>query len=122
MKPFRVTLAIAARFRAWLETLIQDVRFSARILRKSPGFAITTILTLSLGIAAAVAISGFVDSALLQPLPYPSSARLMGVFETSRLSGERMGYSFHNYLDMDRANSVFASTASFDSSKDFILV
>src|ERR1700733_10871152 len=101
MKPVRLALAVAARFRAWSETLAHDLRFGARILRKSPGFAITTILTLSLGIAAAVAIFGFVDSALLQPLPYPNSSRLMGVFETSRQSGERMGYSFHNYLDMD---------------------
>jgi macrolide transport system ATP-binding/permease protein len=121
MTPFRVTLAFTPHSRAWVATLVQDIRFGARILRKSPGFAITTILTLSLGIAAAVAIFDFVDSALLQPLPYPNSARLMGVFETSRLSGERMGYSYHNYLDMDRANSVFASTAGFDSSKDFIL-
>jgi macrolide transport system ATP-binding/permease protein len=121
MKPFRVAFAFAARFRAWSETFIQDFRFGARILRKSPGFAITAILTLSLGIAAAVAIFGFVDSALLQPLPYPDSTRLMGVFETSPLSGQRMGYSYHNYLDMDRANTVFASTAAYDSSKDFVL-
>jgi predicted permease len=110
-----------ARTTAWLETLVQDVRLGARILCKSPGFAITTILTLSLGIAAAVAIFGFVDSALIQPLPYPNSSRLMGVFETSPLSGQRMGYSYLNYLDMDRANSVFVSTAGFDSSKDFVL-
>jgi macrolide transport system ATP-binding/permease protein len=113
--------AIAARFRTRLESIFQDVRFSARLLRKSPGFAITTILTLSLGIAAATAIFGFVDSALLQPLPYPNSSRLMGVFETSQQSGQRMGYSYHNYLDMDRANNVFASTAAYDSSKDFVL-
>jgi len=112
---------LTARTTAWLETLVQDVRFGARILCKSPGFAITTILTLSLGIAAAVAIFGFVDSALIQPLPYPNSSRLMGVFETSPLSGQRMGYSYLNYLDMDRANSVFVSTAGFDSSKDFVL-
>ncbi len=121
MKPFRLAVAVAAHSRAWWETLIQDVRFGARILRKSPGFAITAILTLSVGIAAAVAIFGFVDAALLQPLPYPNSSRLMGVFETSPLAGQRMGYSYRNYLDMDRANNVFASTAAYDSSGDFVL-
>ena len=63
-----VTLAFTLYSHVWLETLVQDIRFGARILRKSPGFAITTILTLSLGIAATVAIFGFVDSALLQPV------------------------------------------------------
>jgi macrolide transport system ATP-binding/permease protein len=121
MKPSSEALAIAVRFRAWWETFFQDVRFGARILRKSPGFAVTIALTLSLGISAAVAIFGFVDSALLQPLPYPNSSRLMGVFETSPLAGQRMGYSFRNYLDMDRANNVFASTAAYDSSNDFVL-
>lgn len=111
----------ASRFRAWVESFVQDARFGARILRKAPGFAITIILTLSLGIAAAVAIFGFVDSALLQPLPYPNSSRLMGVFETSPLDGEQSGYSYFNYLDMKRANSVFAATAVYDDSKDFIL-
>jgi macrolide transport system ATP-binding/permease protein len=111
----------AVRAAAWLESLFQDFRFGARILRKSPGFAITAIVTLSLGIAAALAIFGFVDSALLQPLPYPNSSRLMGVFETSPLAGQRMGYSYRNYLDMDRANNVFASTAAYDSSHDFVL-
>jgi macrolide transport system ATP-binding/permease protein len=121
MKPFRIAVAFTPRSRAWLETLVRDLQFGARILRKSPGFAVTTILTLALGIAASVAIFGFVDSALLQPLPYPNSSRLMGVFETSRLSGERMGYSYHNYLDMDRANNVFATTAAYDSSNGFVL-
>ncbi|HVT96399.1 MAG TPA: permease prefix domain 1-containing protein, partial [Acidobacteriaceae bacterium] len=55
-------------FRA--ETIAQDVRFALRQLRKSPGFAVTAILMLALGIGASTAIFGFVDAALIQPLPY----------------------------------------------------
>jgi macrolide transport system ATP-binding/permease protein len=102
----------AARTGEWLKTLVQGVRFGVRILRKSPGFAITTRLTLSLGLAATVAIFEFVDSALIRPLPYPNPSRLMGVFETSPLGGEQMAYSYPNYLDLERANSVFASIAA----------
>src|ERR1700683_4901196 len=76
-----------------LESIGTDIQFAFRQLWKSPGSSITTILTLSLGIAATVAIFGFVDSALIRPLPYPNPSRLMGVFETSPLSGQQLGCS-----------------------------
>src|SRR6516164_6969519 len=52
------------------ETVLQDLRFALRQMRKNPGFALTAILILSLGMGVSVAIFGFVDAALLQPLPY----------------------------------------------------
>ena len=55
-------------FRA--ESVVQDSRFALRQLRKNPGFAITAVLMLTLGIAACVALFAFVDSALIKPLPY----------------------------------------------------
>lgn len=94
--------------------LLQDLRYSLRGLRKSPGFAITTILTLSLGIAATVAIFGFVDSALIRPLPYVNPSRLIEIGETSpRIGPEMGGYSYLNYVDVERANSSFASSAAY---------
>ena len=54
-----------------METVVQDLRFALRQLRKNPGFAMTTILILALGIGASVAIFAFVDAALIKPLPYP---------------------------------------------------
>jgi macrolide transport system ATP-binding/permease protein len=104
-----------------LESIGTDIQFAFRQLWKSPGFAITTILTLSLGIAATVAIFGFVDSALIRPLPYPNPSRLMGVFETSPLSGQQLGYSYPNYLDLERFNNAFASIAAYDDNKEFVL-
>ncbi len=54
----------------WFESVLQDIRFGLRQLRKNPGFAATTILILTLGIGASVAIFSFVDAALIKPLPY----------------------------------------------------
>ena len=67
-------------FRA--ETVLQDVRFAVRQLRKSPGFAVTAIAILALGIASSVAIFAFVDAALIKPLPYENPGRLMQLFES----------------------------------------
>ncbi|MGJ5818215.1 ADOP family duplicated permease [Paludibaculum fermentans] len=62
-----------------LETLVRDVRYAARALRRSPGFFCTAVLTLALGIGANTAIFSIVDSLLLRPLPYPQAERLAQV-------------------------------------------
>ena len=63
----------------WLESLVQDVRFAMRQLLKTPGFTITAILTLALGIGANAAIFSVLQGVLLKPLPYPQSDRLVAV-------------------------------------------
>ena len=56
--------------------LLQDLRYAFRQLRKGPGFACTAVLILTLGIGASVSIFGFVDAALIKPLPYKDPNRL----------------------------------------------
>lgn len=62
----------------------RDLGFALRKLRKSPGFAITAILTLALGIGASTAVFTLVDSVLLKPLAYRDSGRLVAVWERAR--------------------------------------
>lgn len=75
---------------------MSDFRYALRVLAKSPGFALTAILTLALAIGANTAIFSLVDAILIQPLPYPEPDRLAHVTRTYRgagLSGEDIAHS-----------------------------
>jgi macrolide transport system ATP-binding/permease protein len=93
---------------AWLDSLLPDLKFAIRQLARNPGFAATAIIVLALGIGADVAIFAFVDSALLQPLPYADPNRLMSVNESDPAS-PRWPLSYPDYLDWQRLNKSFSS-------------
>ena len=93
-------------FRA--ETVAQDLRYSLRQLRKNPGFAFTAIVILALGMGVSVAIFGFVDAALLQPLPYVAPNRLTSVDESSAMF-PRSNLSRRDYEDWKRMNRSFSA-------------
>jgi macrolide transport system ATP-binding/permease protein len=91
-----------------METVAQDLRFALRQLRLKPGFALTAILILALGMGVSVAIFGFVDAALLQPLPYAEPNRLMSVDESAAMF-PRSNLSRDDYDDWRRLNRSFSS-------------
>src|SRR6266700_106292 len=63
-----------------LESMLADLKFTLRRLRKSPGFALTVLLTLAIGIGANTAVFSVIDGVLIKPLPYPESDRLAALW------------------------------------------
>jgi hypothetical protein len=101
----------AMRFRnmrQWLRDLIRDLAYSLRRLRRTPGFALTVIAVLALGVGAATAIYAFVDATLVKPMPYREPTRLMALFEHNPV-GDRFHLSDFDYRTWKERNDVFTS-------------
>ncbi len=98
-----------------MHNLFQDLRFSIRQLRKSPGFALTIILTLALGIGATTGIFSLVNAVLLRPLPFPEPDRLMYLQHESHRTGvvAPQSLSYPDFFDWRSQNHSFAAMASY---------
>src|SRR5215510_15138545 len=91
-----------------MESLLQDLRFGARMLMKQPGFTLIAALTLALGIGANTAIFSVVNAALLRPLPYSEPDRLVQIWQTNP-QANRWGdwVSYPDFRDWRERNTVF---------------
>ncbi|HLW51884.1 MAG TPA: ABC transporter permease [Candidatus Angelobacter sp.] len=96
----------------FLETLLQDLRYALRTMRRSKGFTAVAVLTLALGIGANTAIFSVVNGVLINPLPFPHPDELVALHE-SKLNFERGSISYPNFLDWQRENHSFSAMAVF---------
>ncbi|HEY7500906.1 MAG TPA: ABC transporter permease [Vicinamibacterales bacterium] len=88
-----------------MPTLIRDVQFGLRLLRRSPGFTIVALFALALGIGANTAIFSVVYGTLLAPMPYPEPDQLVMVW--SRVQGEKNVSAAGDFLDWREQATVF---------------
>jgi putative ABC transport system permease protein len=93
------------------ETLIRDLRYGARALRKRPAFTLVAVLTLAVGIGANTAIFSVVNAVLLRPLQYPNAGRIAAVEELNE-KGTRVQVTPANFLDWRAQNTAFERLAA----------
>ncbi len=98
---------------AWLQDAARDLRYGARGLLRTPGFAAVAVLTLALGIGANTAIFSILYAVLLAPPPYPAGSRLVDI-SMKELTGHRFerGVSYPDLEDWKRQTQLFATFAT----------
>ncbi|ABF87931.1 putative permease [Myxococcus xanthus DK 1622] len=97
-----------------VSALIEDVRFSLRLLLKNRGFTLVCLLTLALAIGANTAIFSVVNGVLLRPLPYPEPDRLMQVVRVTKDHGRSASQSIAGYVWMSAEGSPFSRVAAYE--------
>jgi predicted permease len=93
-----------------LETLLQDARFSLRVLRKSPGFAVAAVLTLALAIGANAVVFAILNGLFLRPLNVPHAQNLYSI---QRGTEKYIVQSYPDYLDLRDRNRTFEALAAY---------
>ncbi len=97
-----------------MQTLMQDLRYGARMLMKQPGFTLIAIITLALGIGATTAIFSVVNAVLLRPLPFPQSERVVRLWESlPQGNGLRVAVRHPNFQDWRQQNQAFTHMAAY---------
>jgi predicted permease len=95
----------------FIENLLFDLRYAARMLLKSPGFSFIAISTMALGVGATTAIYSLIDATLLHPLPYPNPAELVRVQDDLPGAGAQdVGISVPEWRDLE-SSGIFRSAS-----------
>lgn len=94
----------------FMETLVRDVRYSLRVLRKSPGFTTAAVLTLTLAIAANAVVFGVLNAMVLRPMNLPQEQSLYGI---ERIGLDNPVQSYPDYVDLRDRNRSFESLAAY---------
>jgi putative ABC transport system permease protein len=102
-----------------METMLQDLRYALRVLRKNPGFTFVTVFTLALGIGATTAIFGVVYGVLLRPLPYDKPDQIVQLWELSD-RGHRMNFTDPNFEDIRSQSHSLKGLAEYGSGVESI--
>jgi predicted permease len=103
------------------DELRRQLTYAARLLRKTPGFTATALLTLAVCLGANLTIFAVIDSVLLRPLPFPAPDRLVTIFNSYPKAGvDRDGASVTNYYERRGHISAFASLAIYGYSTEII--
>src|SRR5215472_12612879 len=105
---------------AIFDTFVQDTRYAARVLRKSPGFTAAAVLTLALGIGANTAIFSLCNAVLFKALPYSDPDRIVMLWETMP-DGRRITVAPANFVDWRDASHSFSEMAAVNPNSGFTL-
>jgi putative ABC transport system permease protein len=100
-----------------LESVLQDVRFALRQMRKAPGFTLTAVLTLALGIGSCAAIFSLVNAVLIRSLPYGDPERLVYLFTPDphlKIPDEVICPSYGDFYDIRRESSSYEEMSNFE--------
>jgi len=96
----------------WVDATVRNVRYAVRALRRTPGFTLTVVLTLALGIGANTAVFSAIDAILLRPLPFPNSDRLVRILQKNSRTTETPVAPVR-LEDWNQLNSTFEGITGF---------
>src|SRR5262245_58597166 len=97
-----------------MRSFASDLRFAARLLRRTPGFTIVSVLTLGAAIGACTAMYSIVHGLILEPLPYPKPTQIVQVQQVDRFGRAQFNFSDPNFEDLRDQTTSFQAMAEFN--------